>query len=57
MLYTGCATKKPIYSKSSTVIFKTPNMKFYDKGFITKYDDFIQLQIFNVGNLVLDLKI
>jgi len=32
-------------------------MKFYDKGFITKYEDNIHLQIFNVGNLVLNLKI
>ena len=32
-------------------------MKFYDKGFITKYDDYIHLQIFNVGQLVLNLEI
>ena len=32
-------------------------MKFYDKGFITKYDDNIHLQIFNAGQLVLNLKI
>ena len=32
-------------------------MKFYDKGFITRYDDNIHLQIFTVGQLVLNLKI
>lgn len=32
-------------------------MKFYDKGFIYKYKDFTQVQIFNAGNVVLDLKI
>lgn len=32
-------------------------MKFYDKGFIVHYDDYIHLQIFNLGNIVLDLKI
>ena len=32
-------------------------MKFYDKGFITKYDDNIHLQIFNAGQMVLNLKI
>jgi hypothetical protein len=32
-------------------------MKFYDKGFLTHYDDYIHLQIFNLGNVVLDLKI
>ena len=32
-------------------------MKFYDKGFITKYKDNIHLQIFNAGQVVLNLKI
>ncbi|PIF04052.1 MAG: hypothetical protein CSA86_03730 [Arcobacter sp.] len=32
-------------------------MKFYDKGFISYYDKYIQLQLFNVGNLILDLSI
>lgn len=32
-------------------------MKFYDKGFIYKYKYFTQVQIFNAGNIVLDLKI
>lgn len=32
-------------------------MKFYDKGFVYKYENYIHLQIFNVGNIVLDLKI
>ena len=44
-------------SKSATILFKTPNMKFYDKGFVTKYDDHIDLQIFNAGTLVLKLLI
>ena len=32
-------------------------MKFYDKGFINKYDDHTQVQIFSAGTAVLDLKI
>ena len=32
-------------------------MKFYDKGFITKYEDNIHLQIFNAGQMVLNLNI
>jgi hypothetical protein len=56
-IFTGCSIKQPIKSRSATIIFKTPNIKFYDKGFITKYEDKIHLQIFNVGRLVLDLKI
>lgn len=32
-------------------------MKFYDKGFIYKYDDYTQVQIFSAGTAILDLKI
>lgn len=53
----GCSHKKPIVSKSTIIIFKTPIMKFYDKGFVTTYNDHIHLQIFNTGILALDLKI
>jgi hypothetical protein len=57
LLFIGCSSKAPLESKSSVVIFKTPQMKFYDKGFINYFDDHIHLQIFAVGNVVLDLKI
>ncbi len=55
--FTACATKQPKITSSHTIIIKTPKMKFYDKGFISKYEDFIHLEIFQVGNVVLDLKI
>jgi hypothetical protein len=32
-------------------------MKYNDHGFIFYYDDYIQLQLLNFGNLVLDLSI
>ena len=32
-------------------------MKFYDKGFIYKYDEYTQVQIFSAGTVVLDMKI
>lgn len=32
-------------------------MKFYDKGFVNYYDNHINLQLFNIGTLVLDLSI
>ncbi len=57
MLIQGCATKQAKVSQSATIIFKTPVMKFYDKGFVTRYDEYIHLQIFNIGMVVLDLKI
>jgi len=56
-IFIGCSQKQPTLSQSATIIFKTPLMKFYDKGFLTHYDDYIHLQIFNLGNVVLDLKI
>ncbi|RXI30487.1 hypothetical protein CP964_11960 [Arcobacter defluvii] len=32
-------------------------MKFYDKGFIFKYKEYTQVQIFNAGTAILDMKI
>ena len=55
--FSACSVKKPVYSNSVLVVFKTPTLKFYDKGFITKYDDYIQLQVFEIGHIVLDLKV
>lgn len=57
LFFTGCSSKTPLDSKSSVVLFKTPQLKFYDKGFINYFDDHIHLQVFTVGSVVLDLKI
>jgi len=56
VLFTACFTQ-PTKSKSAIVIFKTPYLKFYDKGFITTYDDHIHLQIYNAGQVGLNLLI
>lgn len=32
-------------------------MKFYDKGFINKYKDYTQVQVFTAGTAILDMKI
>jgi len=56
-ILSSCASKNPKIFKSATIIFKTKNMKFYDKGFINKYENFINLQIYNIGTLVLYLNI
>ena len=32
-------------------------MKFYDKGFIYKFKDYTQVQIFSAGTALLDMKI
>lgn len=57
LFMTGCALKAPVKSQSATILMKTPVMKFYDKGFITKYDDYTQVQIYSAGQTVLDLRI
>lgn len=56
-LFNGCASKQPLKSSSATILIKTPHMKFYDRGFITKYDTFTKVQIFNAGTAVLTLSI
>ena len=57
LFFNSCAIKNLQTSLSAVVIFKTPFMKFYDKGFINKYDNYINLQIYNSGNLALNLNI
>ncbi len=42
---------------SATILIKTPKMKFYDKGFISKYDDYTEIQVFSAGKTVLTLKV
>jgi len=54
---TACSTKQPQLSQSATILLKTPTMKFYDKGFISKFEDHTQVQIFSAGALILNLDI
>ncbi|QEP35543.1 hypothetical protein [Malaciobacter pacificus] len=56
-LFTSCTSKQIVSSSSATILIKTPNMKFYDKGFIYKYEHYTQVQIFSAGTVVLDMKI
>ena len=57
LLLVGCSSKQPIKSMSSTIIIKTPTMKYYDKGFIFYYEDYVKLQLLNIGKVILDLEI
>ena len=56
-LFIACAPKTPQLSKSATILIKTPKMKFYDKGFVSIFPFYTQLQVFSAGSLVLDLKV
>ena len=54
----GCSYKnKVISSKSALIVFKTKQFRFADYGFITKYDNHINLKIFEAGVVVLNLDI
>lgn len=53
--FMGCAQKQPLLSQSATILIKTPQMKFYDKGFITQYDDHTNIEIYTAGTQVLYL--
>ena len=57
LFFIGCASKQPILSQSATILIKTPTMKYYDKGFITQYPYYTQVQIYGAGQTVLDLQI
>jgi len=47
----------PEHSKSASILLKTPKMKFYDKGFISYFPSYTQVQVFQAGSVVLDLKV
>jgi len=55
--FASCSSKQVLESKSATIIFKTKQMQYYDKGFITKYSDRINLSIFSFGQVALQLDI
>ena len=57
LVFAGCASKQPILSSSATILLKTPTMKFYDKGFISKFKNYTQVQIFSAGTMILNLDI
>jgi len=57
LFFSACASKQILQSSSVTILIKTPSLKFYDKGFIYKYRDYTQVQIFSAGSVVLDMKI
>ena len=56
LLLVGCSPKQ-LSSSSATVLFKANGLKFYDKGFITKYTDKVNLTIFSFGKIVLSLDV
>lgn len=57
VFFVACSSKQVLESKSATIILKTPQLQFYDKGFITHYKDRTNLTIFSFGQIALNLDI
>lgn len=55
-VFLGCSSKQ-LSSQSATIIFKTKEFKFYDKGFISQYEDKVNLSIYSFGQIVLNLDV
>ncbi len=58
LLFFGCAYKRAV-EKSQSYLFtiKMKNIAFSDMGFLNIGKDFVDLQLFDAGNLVFELKI
>lgn len=56
-LFTGCSFTQPKIVSSATILIKTPKLKFYDKGFISKFQNFTRVEVFSAGVTVLRLDI
>lgn len=57
LLLVGCSHKQPILTQTATILIKTPKIKFYDKGFISKFQNYTKVEILSAGTTVLSLKI
>ena len=58
MFFVACSYRPEIEkSQSATFVFKTKKVKLSDAGFIRSNNNYINVQIFTAGNLVLDLQI
>ncbi len=55
---TSCSLKPKIEkSKSLLVTFKTPKIAYQDTGFMKSAKNYINLQIFSFGNIIMDMTI
>jgi hypothetical protein len=57
LLFSSCASQKPINTYSKKIIFKSKKLKFYDVSFVSIYKNYLKLEVFNSANLILTLKI
>lgn len=57
LFFSSCSINQPIKSQSATILIKTNSMKFYDNGFIKKFPNYTNVQIYSAGQVVLDLSL
>ncbi len=53
----GCAMKKPAVSQPYVIVFKTPQWRFADTGYIRRGDGVTELEVFEAGQRLLRLQI
>jgi len=57
LLLAGCAMHRPVHSASYIVVFKTPQWRFADTGFIRKDGGVAELEVFEAGQRILRLQV
>ncbi|WP_345969887.1 hypothetical protein WCX72_11495 [Sulfurimonas sp. HSL1-6] len=57
VLLGGCVMKKPPVTAAYVVVFKTPQWRFADTGYIRKGDGVAELEVFEAGQRILRLQI
>lgn len=57
LLLGGCAMKKPEHSQAYVVVFKTPQWRFADTGYIRTGEGVAELEVFEAGQRVLRLQV
>ena len=55
-LLDGCAMKKPEVSEPYVIVFKTPEWRFADTGYIRKGGGVTELEVFEAGQRILRLQ-
>ena len=53
----GCTLKQPVEQNSKFIVIKTPEIKFADMGFVSTFDDKLNIQIYSSGEAVLSIDI
>jgi len=57
LLLGGCAMRKPVHSASYVVVFKTPQWRFADTGYLREGDGVAELEVFEAGQRILRLQV